>query len=109
VLARQSRFVEIGPVVSFHRSVFSIVFPFDTTSSMGWGYENVWSYQVAQGGMKMGIIDNVPVDLSMRAPVANYNWSEADRQRTAYLEKHEHLSLDECFSVLKVHNFGEIL
>jgi len=109
VLARQSRFVEIGPVVSFHRSVFSIVFPFDTTSSMGWGYENVWSYQVAQGGMKMGIIDNVPVDHSMRVHVANYNWSEADRQRTAYLEKHEHLSLDECFSVLKVHNFGEIL
>ena len=109
VLARQSRFVEIGPAVSFHRSVFSIVFPFDITSPMGWGYENVWSYKLMQGGMKMGIIDNVPVDHSMRAPVANYNWSEADRQRTAYLGKHAHLSLDECFSVVKVHNFGEIL
>jgi hypothetical protein len=109
VSARQTRFVEIGPVVSFHRSVFSTVFPFDITSPMGWGYENVWSYQLALSGMKMGIIDNVPVDHSMRAPVANYRWSEADRQRTAYFKKHEHLSLDECYSVVKVHSFGEIL
>src|SRR5439155_8711017 len=59
VLARQTLFVEIGPVVSFHRSVFGLVFPFDLTSPMGWGYENVWSYQLAQRGLKMGILDAV--------------------------------------------------
>jgi glycosyltransferase involved in cell wall biosynthesis len=100
-VARQTRFVEIGPVVSFHKSLFELVFPFDLTSPMGWGYENVWSYQLAQRRLKMGIIDAVPVDHSMRQPVANYKWSEADRQRKAYLKNHSHYALDDCFRVLE--------
>ena len=99
-LARQTRFVEIGPVVSFHRSVFGLVFPFDLTSPMGWGYENVWSYQLAGRGLKLGIIDAVPVDHSTRKPVANYKWSEADAQRKELFKKHEHYSYDDCFRVL---------
>src|SRR5262249_32005420 len=39
VLARRTLFVEIGPVVSFHKSAYELVFPFDLTSPMGWGYE----------------------------------------------------------------------
>lgn len=100
VLARQTRFVEIGPVVSFHRSAYGLVFPFDLTSPMGWGYENVWSYRLAQRGLKMGIIDAVPVDHSTRKPVANYGWADADRRRKTYLNKHPHYSLDDCFRVL---------
>lgn len=99
-LARQTRFVEIGPVVSFHRSVFDLVFPFDLTSPMGWGYENVWSYQLAQRGLKMGIIDAVPVDHSTRKPVANYKWAAADSQRKSLFKKQAHFTFDECFRVL---------
>jgi glycosyltransferase involved in cell wall biosynthesis len=99
-LARQTRFVEIGPVVSFHRSIFDVVFPFDLTSPMGWGYENVWSYRLARRGLKMGIIDAVPVDHSTRKPVANYKWSEADAQRKRLFQRHEHYTYDECFRVL---------
>lgn len=102
VVARQTLFVEIGPVVSFHRSAYDLVFPFDLTSSMGWGYENVWAYRLLQRGLKMGIIDAVPVDHSLRKPVANYSWDRADRERTEYLAKHEHLPLDRCFTVLDV-------
>jgi glycosyltransferase involved in cell wall biosynthesis len=100
VLARQTLFVEIGPVVSFHRSCYDLVFPFDLTSPMGWGYENVWSFLLAGRGLKMGIIDAVPVDHSLRKSVTNYAWSEADGQRKALLSKHEHFSYDECFRVL---------
>jgi Glycosyl transferases group 1 len=99
-LARQTRFVEIGPVVSFHRSVFNLVFPFDLTSPMGWGYENVWSYELVQRKLKMGIIDAVPVDHSIRKPVTNYKWSEADAQRKKLFKKHKHYTYDECFRVL---------
>jgi hypothetical protein len=102
VLARQTRFVEIGPVVSFHRSCFDLVFPFDLTSPMGWGYENVWSYLLAQRGMKMGIIDALPVDHSLRKPVANYSWAEADAQRKVLLKSNKHYTFDECFRVLAV-------
>jgi ubiquinone/menaquinone biosynthesis C-methylase UbiE len=107
VHARQTLFVEIGPVVSFHTSVFDFVFPFDLISPMGWGYENVWAHEIIQRGLKMGIIDAVCVDHSLRKPVANYNWEDADRQRSAYLKKHDHLSLDECFKVINTYIIAE--
>ena len=46
-LARETLFVEIGPVLSVHRCAFDIVFPFDLSSPMGWGYENVWSHRAS--------------------------------------------------------------
>jgi glycosyltransferase involved in cell wall biosynthesis len=107
VLARRTLFVEIGPVVSFHKSVFGIVFPFDLTSPMGWGYENVWAHRLEQARMKMGIIDVVPVDHSLRKPVAFYHWDEANRQRSLYLSKHEHTPIDQCFRVLDVISMKE--
>jgi glycosyltransferase involved in cell wall biosynthesis/lipopolysaccharide biosynthesis protein/SAM-dependent methyltransferase len=100
--ARETRFVEIGPVVSFHKSAYDMVFPFDITSPMGWGYENVWSYQIKQHGMKMGVIDCIPVDHSLRKPVAHYDWSEADKERKAFLEKQKHTPMEECFTVVNI-------
>lgn len=99
-LARRTRFVEIGPVVSFHRSVYDLVFPFDLSSAMGWGYENVWSRHITERGLAMGIIDSVTVDHSLRKPVAHYAWSQADAGRTSFLRQHDHVPLDRCFRVL---------
>ncbi len=107
VLARQTLFVEVGPLASFHRSIYDLVFPFDLTSQMGWGYESVWALRLAERGLKMGIIDALPVEHSMRKPVANYSWHEADAARTAYLARHPHLPLEECFRVLDVISFEE--
>jgi glycosyltransferase involved in cell wall biosynthesis/Flp pilus assembly protein TadD len=100
VHARETHFVEIGPVVSFHRLVYDFVFPFDLTSPMGWGYENVWAHEAIGRNLKMGIIDAVCVDHSLRKPVVNYEWNQADKERTAYLEKNVHLTLEECFRVV---------
>jgi hypothetical protein len=102
LLARQTLFVEQGPVVSFHRSVFDLVFPFDLTSPMGWGLENVWSLRASERGLKMGIIDAVPVDHSMRMPVANYSWREADRGRAALFATTDYRSNEECFKVVDI-------
>jgi glycosyltransferase involved in cell wall biosynthesis len=107
VVARQTQFVEIGPLVSFHRSVYDIVFPFDLTSPMGWGYEYVWAYRLAQLQWKMGIIDALPIEHNLRKPVANYNWDDADQCRAAYLAKHPHLSAEECFRVIDIIPFEE--
>lgn len=103
--ARETRFVEIGPVVSFHRSVYDIVFPFDLTSPMGWGYENVWSFRLGKRGLNMGIIDSTPVDHSIRKPVANYDWTTADRQRMEFLDRNEHLPIETCFTTLQAIRF----
>jgi Glycosyl transferases group 1 len=102
VLARRTLFVEIGPVTSFGREAFDHVFPFDESNPMGWGFENVWAHRLRADGRAQGIVDGVPVDHSVRAPVAYYVWDDAVADRERYLAAHEHLPLEECFRVLEV-------
>jgi glycosyltransferase involved in cell wall biosynthesis len=102
VVARRTQFVEIGPLVSFGREIYDLVFPFDETSAMGWGFENVWAHQLRERGSSQGIVDAVPIDHSIREPVANYEWSDADADRERYLASHPHLPLEECIRVLEV-------
>jgi len=102
VLARRTLFVEIGPLVSFSRTIYKLLLPFDETNSMGWGFENVWSYRLREHGRSQGIVDAVPVDHSIRKPVEHYQWSDAVADRERYLEANPHLPLEECFRVLEV-------
>jgi hypothetical protein len=69
---------------------------------MGWGYENVWSHRLREHGLRMGIADAVPVTHSLRKPVVNHSWDQADAERRAFLTSHPHLPLDDCFRVLDV-------
>jgi glycosyltransferase involved in cell wall biosynthesis len=102
VLARQTLFVEIGPLVSFGREIYDFVFPFDETNPMGWGFENVWSHLLRDRGKSAGLIDAVPVDHSIRKPVAYYEWADAVSDRERYLARHPHLPLQECLRVLDI-------
>ena len=102
VLARRTLFVEIGPLVSFGREIFDLVLPFDESNPMGWGFENVWSRLLSERGRAQGIVDAVPVDHSIREPVAHYEWADAVADRERYLAAHPHLPLEECFRVLDV-------
>jgi glycosyltransferase involved in cell wall biosynthesis len=102
VVARRTQFVEIGPVASFGSEIYDLVFPFDETNPMGWGFENVWSHLLREQGRTLGIVDAVPVDHSIREPVAHYEWSDADADRQRYLARHPHLPNEECFRVLEI-------
>ena len=102
VVARRTLFVEIGPLVSFGRAVYDLVFPFDESNPMGWGFENVWSHLLRERGRSEGIVDAVPVDHSIREPVAHYEWADADADRERYLASHPHLPTEECFRVLEI-------
>jgi len=107
VLARRTLFVEIGPLVSFGRRTYDIALPFDESNPMGWGFENVWAYELRRRGLSQGIVDAVPVDHSLREPVAHYEWSDANADRDRYLARHPHLAYEECFRVLEVVGVGE--
>jgi glycosyltransferase involved in cell wall biosynthesis len=101
LVARRTLFVEIGPVVSFGRAIYDLVFPFDETNPMGWGFENVWSHRLREHGFAQGIIDAVPVDHSIRKAVEHYAWSDAVAHREQYLASNPHIPTDECFRVLE--------
>jgi glycosyltransferase involved in cell wall biosynthesis len=100
VLARQTLFVEIGPMASFHKSVYKFFLPFDLTSPMGWGYENIWSYIAKKHKFKIGIIDNTPVDHSLRETTKFYNGKICNIQKKDLLQKKPYLDLKECYQVL---------
>jgi len=109
LVARQTRFVESGPVVSAHRSVFDLILPFDLSSPMGWGYENIWAYRLSQAGFNMGIIDATAVDHSLRAPTALYSAGKAYEALIQLHEAHAHLPLEDCYSILAVIGEGAVV
>lgn len=100
IKARRTRFVEIGPVFSFHRNAFSSFLPFDEESPMGWGYDLVWPHLAEENGLNMGIVDATPVVHKMRPPVANYSYDKADSTMQEYLAKRAHLTLESACYIL---------
>ncbi|HYI11017.1 MAG TPA: glycosyltransferase [Thermoanaerobaculia bacterium] len=98
--ARETRWVEVGPVVSMHQSAFESLLPFDVRSPMGWGYENVWAYELARRGLTMGIIDAVAVEHTLRPPQAHYDGKEAHAARARMLAARRHLPDETCKQIL---------
>jgi hypothetical protein len=94
--ARQTNFVEIGPVVSFRRDFLKAVYPFSLESPMGWGYDLTWPITARELNVAIGIIDGVPVDHSLRPPGALYNSREHFDLMTLYLSKRPHIGWAEA-------------
>ena len=101
VRARQTRFVEIGPLFSLRADFAARLLPFDETSPMGWGYDFVWPVIAESAGLKLGVVDATPVDHSLRDQASAYSAAEASRTMIAYLERHPHLEKRDAFSVLQ--------
>lgn len=99
--ARQTRFVEIGPLFSLHRSTFEHFLPFDEASPMGWGNDFVWPVLAEKHGLKMGIVDRVPVAHNFRKPVAYYDHGVSVSAMNSYLAKRPHLSKKDAFFILE--------
>lgn len=99
--ARRTRFVEIGPLYSVRKDVYPVVFPFDESTHMGWGYDFVWPCLMEKLCKRMGIVDSTPVEHSMRKPVTNYTYDDAQKTMENYLSKNPHLSRDDAFTILE--------
>jgi hypothetical protein len=101
LVARQTRFVEIGPIFSVHQRAFELIFPFDETSPMGWGYDFVWPQITANAGLKMGIIDAVPIAHTLRKSGFYYQHDKARAEMAEFLAHRPHLSPDEAFFIVE--------
>lgn len=100
MIARETRWVEVGPLVSIHRSIFEAIVPFDLRSPMGWGYENIWGYELSRRGLKMGIIDATPIEHKLRRPHEHYDGDAAWVDCRRLLEERQSLATEECQCVL---------
>lgn len=98
--ARETRFVEIGPLFCLRKDAFSSLLPFDECAPMGWGLDFVWPAMLQAAGLRMGIVDATTVDHSHRKPFTQYDGGAALRGMNAYLATRPHLEQDEAFVVL---------
>jgi hypothetical protein len=100
---RLTRFVEIGPLVCIHRSAFPVLFPFDQRSPMGFGYDFIWPVLLESRGLRIGIIDAIPVAHVIRKPGMNYSPKQATDAMAEMLATTPHLTRADAYTVLEVY------
>jgi hypothetical protein len=101
IAARRTRFVEIGPLFSLHRSAFKAFLPFDEGSPMGWGYDFVWPCVALDRGLHMGVVDAVAVAHNLRPPVMHYDYNAANAAMGRFLAQRPHLSKKDAFFIVE--------
>ncbi|BCX82119.1 hypothetical protein MIT9_P1704 [Methylomarinovum caldicuralii] len=100
MIARQTRFVEIGPLFSIRQDALPLLLPFPDTSPMGWGLDFVWPVILERQGLRLGIVDQTPVRHSLRPPAKAYREDAAFREMESFLAATPHLSREEALQVI---------
>ncbi len=103
IKGRTTRFVEIGPLVCVRSDAYSLIFPFGEVG-MGWGLDFIWPQLIEQAGLRMGIVDAVPVAHRLRKPVSHYSHAQADQEQQNLLRNRQHLSREEAFIVREIYS-----
>ena len=99
LLARRTRFVEIGPCVLIRRDAVPLILPFGEVG-MGWGLDLVWPVRIEAAGLAMGIVDAVPVAHRMRKRGSTYDDSLAWDAMQRMLAVTPHLAFEQAFTEL---------
>ena len=100
VLARRTRFVEIGPVTLMRREVAETVTPF-SEAGMGWGQCLHWAALAKERGWKVGIVDSLAIRHERRPTASAYGEAEALDSAREYLAEHDHISFAEAGETLE--------
>jgi GT2 family glycosyltransferase len=83
-VVRETAFVEIGPVVAFHREVFDTLLPFPELRA-GWGLDAHWSAIARERDWRLGVVDATPIRHTMRRLAASYDREAAIVEASKFL------------------------
>lgn len=103
LLARRTRFVEIGPLAGIRRDAMPLLLPFGPRAGMGWGLDFIWPVRLETADMRMGIIDSVPIAHRIRRSVTGYSHESASREQCAALAQERHLTNEEAFTIVEAY------
>jgi GT2 family glycosyltransferase len=98
VAARETTFVEIGPVTAFHRGTFATLLPFPPLR-MGWGLDAHWAALAREHGWPIGVVDATPVGHAIAPVGAGYGRDEAVAEARAFLADRPYVRRDEVRTV----------
>jgi GT2 family glycosyltransferase len=91
--ARETTFVEIGPLTAFHRDTFGVLVPFPDLR-MGWGLDVHWAALAAQHGWPIGVVDATPI-LHLNPAAESYPRAEAAAEAQRFLDGRPYVRRDE--------------
>jgi hypothetical protein len=101
-LARETRFVEIGPVTGFRRDVAAELLPFPDLR-FGWGLDLHWAALAGQRGWRLGVVDAVPVRHESGPVAGGYSRDDAVEEARRFLSGREYLPAALAGEVLATH------
>ncbi len=102
VLARQTRFVEIGPVCALRADTFDALLPFPPLR-FGWGLDLHWSAVARERGWRQGVIDATPVRHGLRQIATSYDRSDAVAETREFLADRPYTTATEAQRTLVAH------
>jgi hypothetical protein len=102
-LARETRFVEIGPLTAFREDAAGLLLPFDNAVGMGWGLDLHWPAVAREHGLRMGIVDATPVGHEQEPFGTRYSAADAQREAGAWLAGRARVGRSEAQQVLATH------
>jgi GT2 family glycosyltransferase len=102
VVARQTPFVEIGPVTAFARATFPVLLPFPDVR-MGWGLDMHWAARAREHGWRCGVLDAVAIRHSVAPAGEAYSRTAAVAEARALLAERPHLTAAEAQTTLLTH------
>jgi hypothetical protein len=102
VVARETRFVEIGPVCALRAPTFGELLPFPPLR-FGWGLDAHWSAVGASRGWRLGVIDATPVLHGLRRIASSYNRSDAVTEARGFLSDRPYTPAVEAQQTLAAH------
>lgn len=101
-LARETRFVEIGPVTAFGREPAAELLPFPELR-YGWGLDLHWAAVAEERGWRRGVVDALAVRHEGAPVAASYPIEEAKREAARFLSDRPYLSSDAAAETLATH------
>jgi Glycosyltransferase like family 2 len=101
-VARETSFVEIGPVTAFHRDTFEVLLPFPELR-IGWGLDAHWSALAREHGWRIGVVDATSVRHSLRPVASSYEHQAAIDEARGFLTNRPYVSAGEAQRTLVEH------
>ena len=101
-VARETRFVEIGPVCAFHRDTFATLLPYPQLQA-GWGLDSHWAALARERGWKIGVVDATPIRHVLRPIADSYRRADAMAEAQAFLAERPYVTAAEAQRTLATH------
>ncbi len=101
-VARETAYVEIGPVVAFHATTFDTLLPFPELKA-GWGLDLHWSAVARQHGWRIGVVDATPIRHGVRVIASSYDRSDAIAEARDFLAERPYIKAQDAQKTLADH------